>query len=58
METTEKYRTQLWCDLKTDLEKAEFIECGRAADTGIIAPSIAADVADAYRRAATKMNEQ
>lgn len=43
----------LFCDLKTDEEKAEFFLSGRACETGIIAPSVAVDVALAYQRCAT-----
>lgn len=57
MKTT-NYKAMLFCDLKTDVEKAEFIECGRAVETGIIAPAIAADVANAYRRAAKEADSR
>lgn len=40
---------RLWCDLNSNTERAEFIECGRAVETGIIAPAIAKDLAAAYR---------
>lgn len=45
----EKYRGMLWADCANDLERAEFIECGRAYATGVIAPSIADEVAEAFR---------
>lgn len=38
----------LWCDLKTDKERAEFIRSGRAVATGIMTQIIADDVADAF----------
>lgn len=38
----------LWCDLRSDAERADFLRSGRAYATGIIAASIADDVADAY----------
>ncbi len=41
---------KLWCELKTDLEKAQFIESGRAVETGVIAPAIAEDIARVYRK--------
>lgn len=44
----EVQRTKLWCDLKTSKEKAEFLRSGRAWDTGIIAASIAEEVATAF----------
>jgi hypothetical protein len=48
-EKLEKYKDLLWCDLKTDIEKAEFLEAGRAYQTGIIAPGITDEVATAFR---------
>lgn len=39
----------VWADCTNDLERAEFIESGRAYETGVIAPSIATEVADAFR---------
>ncbi len=39
---------RLWCDLKTDQEKADFLRSGRAWDTGIIAHAIVEEVADAF----------
>ena len=35
-----KYKNKLWCDLSCDLERSEFISCGRAWDTGIIASGV------------------
>lgn len=40
----------LWCDLQTDRERLEFIESGRAVDTGILAPAMVEDLAGVYRR--------
>lgn len=40
----------LFCDCKTDEEKANFFLSGRAVETGIIAPAISNDVAMAYHR--------
>ena len=39
----------LWCDLQTDEEKVEFLESGRAYDTGVIAPSLVGDFVHALR---------
>lgn len=44
--------TQLFCDLKTDQDKADFFLSGQGYITGIIAQSIQADVAQAYQRCA------
>lgn len=41
-------KDKLWCDLETDQEKAEFLRSGRAYETGIIADSIANEVAEAF----------
>jgi len=40
----------LWGDLQTDRERLEFIESGRAVDTGILAPAMVEDLAGVYRR--------
>jgi len=40
----------LWGDLQTDRERLEFIESGRAVDTGILAPAMVEDLAEVYRR--------
>ena len=40
----------LWGDLQTDRERAEFIESGRAVDTGILAPAMVEDLTEVYRR--------
>ena len=39
---------KLWCDLKTDHERAEFLRSGMAWETGIIAKAIEIDVAEAF----------
>ena len=41
-------KNKLWCDLKTDKERAEFLLSGRAHETGIIAQSIVEDVAKSF----------
>lgn len=43
---------KLFCDLKTDEEKAQFFLSGRGYGTGVIAHSIQNDVAMAYHRCA------
>ena len=48
-EKLDKYKSLLWCDLKTDLERAEFIECGRAWETGIIAKIMEGELAAVFR---------
>lgn len=48
---------QLFCDCKTDEEKANFFLSGRAVETGIIAPAISNDVAMAYHRCAEFQKE-
>ena len=40
----------LWCDLQTDRERAEFIESGRAVESGILAKAMVEDLAGVYRR--------
>ena len=40
----------LWGDLQTDRERLEFIESGRAVDTGILAQAMVEDLAGVYRR--------
>lgn len=40
--------TALYCDCETDEERSVFFRSGRAVETGIIAPSIALDIADAF----------
>ena len=46
----------LWCDLQTDRERAEFIQSGRAVDTGILAPAMVEDLAGVYRRIDAAVN--
>ena len=36
----------LWCDLKNDEERIEFLKSGRACDTGIIAQSLVSDIVE------------
>lgn len=48
---------QLFCDCKTDEEKANFFLSGRAVETGIIAPAISNDVSMAYHRCAEFQKE-
>ncbi len=40
----------LWGDLQTDRERLEFIESGRAVDTGILAQAMVEDLLEVYRR--------
>lgn len=44
----EKYDGKLWSDLGDDLERSEFIACGRAHETGIIARALSEEVAAAF----------
>jgi len=46
------YADRLWSDLTSDVERSEFIACGRAWETGIISRAIQVDVARAFREAA------
>ena len=39
---------KLWCDLKTDQERADFLRSGRAWETGIVASEIQDEIADAF----------
>ena len=48
---------KLFCDLKTDEEKAAFFLSGRGYETGVIAHSIQNDVAMAYHRCAEYQKE-
>lgn len=48
---------KLFCDLKTDEEKANFFLTGRGYETGIVAPAIQNDVAMAYHRCAEYAKE-
>jgi len=38
----------LWCDLKNNAQRVEFLRSGRAHETGIINQSIVDEIADAY----------
>lgn len=52
------YDKKLWSDLRNDTERVEFLLSGRAHETGIIAPAIVDDVAEAFAyRAKNKPNE-
>jgi len=46
----------LWCDLQTDRERLEFIQSGRAVDTGIIAQAMVTDLVEVYRRIDAAIN--
>ena len=48
---------KLFCDLKTDEEKAAFFLSGRGYETGVIARSIQNDVAMAYQKCAEYRKE-
>ena len=48
MNTIEEVKS-LWCDLKTDQEKADFIRKGEAYVTGILAREIQKEVAEAFQ---------
>lgn len=48
-----KMSEKLWRDCKSDQERADFILCGRAHETGVIATSIQSEVAMAFQRLAT-----
>jgi hypothetical protein len=48
---------KLFCDLKTDDEKANFFLSGRAHETGVISKAIQNDVAMAYQRCAGYQEE-
>lgn len=41
----------LWCDLKNDEERIDFLLSGRAYDTGIISPNMIPVVVDLLKRA-------
>ena len=41
---------KLWCDLRSDAERYDYILSGQAYDAGIIAHAIQADVAMAFHR--------
>ena len=40
----------LWCDLRTDCERLEFIRSGLASDTGILARAMIEDLVEVYQR--------
>lgn len=41
---------KLWCDLRSDAERSDYILSGQAYDAGVIAHAIQADVALAFHR--------
>ena len=41
-------KNKLWCDMTNDSERVTFLKSGRAVETGIIAPAIVEDVAEAF----------
>ena len=45
---------KLWCDLKTDQEKADYLMSGQAWSQGIIAKVIEKEVAEAFQFRANK----
>ena len=51
MKNNKTPQTALFCDCDTDAERAEFFACGRAVETGVVAPAIAPQIADVYERA-------
>lgn len=58
MEKVEVDKTKkLWCDLKNDKERVEFLRSGRAWETGIIAKAIVNEVADAFEYRAVNFLE-
>lgn len=50
MEKYKEYKNKFWCDLTTDIEKSEFIRCGRAYETGLIAHAIQDEIADIFEQ--------
>lgn len=48
MKNNKTPQTALFCDCETDAERAEFFACGRAVETGVVAPAIAQQIADVY----------
>jgi hypothetical protein len=40
---------KLWCDLKTNRERYEFLISGRAVETGIVSPAIVDDIAKVFK---------
>lgn len=50
-------QNKLWCDLKSDCEKAEYLRSGRAVETGIIAPAMVDEIVAIYEERAAKPME-
>jgi hypothetical protein len=48
MKDNKQWGDALYCDCEDDLERSFFFSSGRAVETGIVAPSIAKDVARAF----------
>ena len=42
-------KNKLWSDLKTDKERIEFLQSGRAWETGIIAQAIVKDIIEVFK---------
>jgi len=57
MDIIEKVKS-LWCDLKTDQEKADFLRNGKAWNSGIIAEEIQKEVAEAFQFRADYYNSE
>lgn len=53
-----KLSEMLWCDLRTDEERYNWLLLGRGFDTGIIARAIQNDLALAYKRLSQLQSEQ
>lgn len=45
---SEDYKNKLWCDLKTDQERVEFLRSGRAWETGIIAQAMVKEIIEVF----------
>jgi len=58
MSDFKKYSNMLWCDLKSNTERYEFIKCGRAHHSGVIAKAIESDLLKAYETLANETNKQ
>ncbi len=43
-------KNKLWCDLKTNKERVDFLRSGRAWETGILAKAIVEDIAQAFEQ--------
>jgi hypothetical protein len=47
---TEPLSKKLWCDLKTDRERSQWLLMGRGYETGVVSRGVATDLAMAYHR--------